>query len=81
MYERAIKADEVKHALLKCEIVEDYPEDRPFPSYLVIGRTKKRRPLHIVVAIDYKGPMLWIITIYEPTLKEWEKGFKKRRQK
>jgi len=33
------------------------------------------------VAIDYKEPMLWIITIYEPTLKEWKKGFKKRRQK
>jgi hypothetical protein len=32
------------------------------------------------VAIDEEEPMLWIITVYEPDLFEWEEGFEKRRK-
>ena len=63
MYERKIFADEVKEALTKGKIVENYPEDRP---------------LHVVVAIDVKEQMLWIIAAYEPGFEEWEQGFKRR---
>ena len=78
MYERKIFADEVKEALTKGEIVENYPEDRPPPSCLILGYTGKDRPLHVVVAIDVKEQMLWVITAYEPGLEEWEQGFKRR---
>jgi len=80
MHQRGIFADEVKEALLSGEIVEDYPRDRPLPSYLVLGYTTKRRPLHIVVAVDPEEAILWVITVYEPKPEEWEEGFKKRRQ-
>jgi hypothetical protein len=64
-----------------CELVEDYPNDYPLPSGLVLGYTEHRRPIHAVVALDEEAEMIWLITVYEPTLEEWEKGFKKRREK
>ncbi len=79
MHERKIHADEVKDALTKGEIVEDYPDDRPLPSYLVLGYTMKERPVHAVVAIDMEDKMLWIITVYEPNLENWENEFRRRR--
>ncbi len=81
MQERKISADEIKEVLNNCEIIANYEDDFPLPSYLVLGRTSKNRYLHIVVAIDVKNYMLWIITVYEPNLSEWEIGFKKRRRK
>jgi hypothetical protein len=52
MRQRKIAADEVKDALLICKIIEDYPEDRPLPSGLVLGYTKNNRVIHAVVALD-----------------------------
>jgi len=80
MHQRKILADEVREVLLRSEVVENYPRDRPFPSYLVLGYTKRGRPLHAVVAVDVEEPILWVITLYEPNLEEWQEGFKKRRK-
>lgn len=35
-----IREHEVYEASQSCEVVEDYPEDEPYPSALVLGRTK-----------------------------------------
>ena len=80
MYQRKILADEVREALLGGEIIEEYRKDKPLPSYLVLGYTTRQRPLHIVVAVDPEEPTVWVVTVYEPKLEEWEEGFKKRRQ-
>lgn len=80
MNQRKISADEVKTSLLNCKIIEDYPEDYPLPSGLVLGYTENNRPIHTVAALDESEEMLWIITVYEPTLLEWEEGFNKRRK-
>ncbi|MBT1076906.1 DUF4258 domain-containing protein [Geobacter grbiciae] len=79
MHQRRINADEVKEALLSCTLVEDYPSDRPLPSGLVLGRTSDGRVMHAVVAIDVVEPMLWVITVYEPSLSDWLEGFEQRR--
>ena len=81
MHQRKIFADEVKAMLLKCELIEDYPDDYPLPSGLVFGYTKQNRPIHAVAALGEDAEMIWLITVYEPTLEEWENGFKKRRIK
>ena len=80
MHQRKIAADEVKTALQSCKIIEEYPQDRPLPTGLLLGYTGSNRPLHAVVALDEGEDMLWIITVYEPTLLEWEEGFEKRRK-
>lgn len=37
MIERDIKRPSVTEAILNGEIIEDYPEDFPFPSCLILG--------------------------------------------
>lgn len=81
MRQRKITADEVKEALQGCKIIEYYPEDRPLPSGLILGYTENNRAIHAVVTLDEDEDRLWIITVYEPTLLEWEKGYEKRRKR
>jgi hypothetical protein len=69
MHQRGITADEVKAVLQDCALVEDYPDDYPLPSMLVLGYTSDNRPVHGVVAL------------HEPTLTVWKEGFKERRAK
>ena len=53
------------------KIIEQYPEDRPFPSCLVYGKTRKGRPLHVVCALVAEEKILVIITVYEPDPTLW----------
>ncbi len=77
--ERGIRADEVKEALINGEIIEDYPEDNPLPSCLLLGYTEKRKPIHAVIAIDMDDRIIWVITVYSPSDEEWENGYKRRK--
>jgi hypothetical protein len=72
-------AKEVEEALLNGVVIEDYSDTEPLPSYLVLGYTKAKRPLHTVVGIDSAEQMIWAITVYEPNPGEWEEGFSLRR--
>ena len=49
MYQRVISDAEVRHVIATGETVEDYPDDTPYPSRLVLG-WNGRRPIHVVVA-------------------------------
>jgi hypothetical protein len=84
MRQRGISSDEVKEALQNCKIIESYPNDHPFPSGLVVGYTSNKRAIHAVLIIGEENKedgMLWIITVYEPNVFEWEEGFEKRRKR
>ena len=37
MFLRRISEDNVRHVLASGEVIEDYPEDTPYPSRLVLG--------------------------------------------
>ena len=75
--QRKIEAQEVEQAISTGEIIEDYPTDPRGPSCLILGYTKKGRPLHIVCGKVQEG--LLIITEYEPSPEEWESDWKRRR--
>ena len=81
MYQRNISVDEVKRALQDCKMVEYYPDDYPLPSCLILGYIESKKAIHAVIGIDEQEAMLWVITVYEPNLLEWEEGFEKRRKK
>jgi len=66
-----IRESEVKEALQSGEVIEEYPEDKPYASFLVYGRTKKNRPLHIVCAPVTEEEILVIITVYRPDPDQW----------
>lgn len=78
MYQRDISEPEVRHVIAMGEIVEDYPDDTPYPSRLVLG-WHGQRPLHVVVADNSDDKENIVITVYEPDLTEWESDFKRRK--
>jgi len=61
------------------EIIEEYPKDKYFPSYLVYSHFQNRI-FHILFASDFEGDNVRIITAYYPSLEEWEEDFKTRRR-
>jgi uncharacterized protein DUF4258 len=80
LFERDISRQSVFNVLKSGEIIETYQQENLLPAFLILGYDKKD-PLHIVVALDQENRLLWIITVYKPTLEEWEAGFKIRRKK
>jgi len=79
MFERNISTDDVRQVLENGEMVEEYPEDKPFPSKLILGRIGSR-PLHVVVAHDKATNEKIVITVYEPEPTMWEADFKRRKR-
>jgi len=75
--ERKIFLDDIESAILNGEIIEEYSNDTPFPSCLILGNSAENLPLHIVVSADEE--FLYIITAYYPNLQKWNEDFKTRR--
>lgn len=78
MFERNIKVEEIKSILINPTILNYYEEDKPYPSYLLLG-WQNDRPLHLVVALNKENKETIIITAYEPTLEEWNDSFNIRK--
>ena len=78
MFQRGLTAGEVRKVIDLGEIVVSYPEDKPFPSYLLLYWIKKR-PIHVVVAVDEEMGMCLVITAYIPQTSQWHSDFKTRR--
>ncbi|OGF66828.1 MAG: hypothetical protein A2Y62_10620 [Candidatus Fischerbacteria bacterium RBG_13_37_8] len=79
MMERGIYRDEIMEVLLHGEIIEDYPDDKPYPSALILGCIKNQ-PFHVVVALDSASCYCFIITAYKPDIYHFESNHKTRRQ-
>ena len=77
MQQRGILYRDIKMALSSGEIIEEYPDDYPYPSCLVLGYTNENKGLHVVVGLSESK--LWIITAYHPDLEEWCSDLKKRK--
>lgn len=76
MFADNISEREVREVLTHGEIVRTYPEDKPYPSRLVLGFAD-RRPIHVVAA---DGPAFTIvITTYRPDPDLWEQDYKTRK--
>ena len=73
---RDIKLSDIKTAIQSGEIIEQYPDDYPHPSCLILGYSENKQ-LHIV--IGNSGDMLWLITAYLPDSEKWEDDYKTRK--
>ena len=78
MFEREITVSDVEQVLATGEVVEDYPEDRPYPSRLVFGFAGAR-PLHVVAAENIAEQQTIVITVYEPDPTQWDPTFRRRK--
>jgi hypothetical protein len=77
MMERGISRNEVKQAITQGSIIENYPDDSPFPSVLIANFEPE--PLHVVVAYDAESLQCHVITAYRPDLAHFEADFMTRR--
>jgi hypothetical protein len=75
-----ILVDEMLQALDTGEIIEEYPDDQPYYSCLIFGRTLSGRPLHIVCAPVSTERRLIVITTYQPDPDRWEADLKRRKR-
>ena len=78
MGERDISREDAKSCVRNGEIIEDYPEDFPYPSCLIFGGSAGERPLHAVVGTD--GEFLYFITVYHPNTVKLMEDLKTRRK-
>ena len=78
MLERGISRSQVQQTIVEGDIIEEYPEDMPFPSALFLGWFGQQ-PLHVVAAYDKEHRRLHIITAYVPDLGHFESDFITRR--
>ncbi len=62
---------EVHEAICAGEFVEEYPDDQPYPSVLVLGMTKRGRPLHVICAYNQDEDCAIVITVYQPDPQRW----------
>lgn len=79
MFERRISRDDVVWVVEKGTVIEDYPNDTPYPSRLMLGY-RESRPIHVVLAENAEEMTSIIITAYEPSAELWEQGFMRRKQ-
>lgn len=79
MFQRRISVEDVRYVLDTGEIIRDYPDDKPFPSMLILG-WRGAQPLHVVAAHDPYADETIVITVYEPDPEPWEPDYKRKKQ-
>jgi hypothetical protein len=72
--------DEVLSSIPGGEIIENYPDDKPFPSCLIFGTTFHGDPVHSVWAYNLENRWAVLITVYRPDPQRWE-NWRTRRPK
>lgn len=79
LVQRNISMADVQTAILNGELVEDYPNDLPYPSCLILGYRGPGLALHVVCSPDSENEELWLITAYVPDTNKWMDDLKTRR--
>jgi hypothetical protein len=77
--QRFIGRETIIQAADTYEIVEAYPEDKYFPSYLLPGRAGDDA-FHVLFGADVEGQNVRIVTAYYPSPEEWDADLKTRRR-
>jgi len=63
--------DEIVVSVFQGEIIEEYPDDKPYPSCLVYGDTFSGAPVHSVWAYNQENHWAVLITVYRPDPQRW----------
>jgi hypothetical protein len=66
-----IREKEVFETVQSGKVIETYPNDEPYPSCLIYGRTFEERPLHVLCAYTKEEETAIIITAYQPDPDRW----------
>ena len=77
MFQRGIDPKTVALIVAEAETIFEYPDDKPFPSALLLGFYREQA-IHAVVARSLEGKC-HLVTIYWPDPSIWDETFKRRR--
>ncbi|MEW6405445.1 MAG: DUF4258 domain-containing protein [Chloroflexota bacterium] len=79
MFERRVSEEKVKEVVQSGEMIEDYSDEMPYPSALMLGG-HGNQPLHVVMAENTRDHGAVVITVYKPHPSQWKPGFRDRRK-
>lgn len=75
MFFRRISREDVKAIIAYGEIIEEMPDDEPFPSYLILDFVGGQ-PVHVVLSQDVARQTCYVVTAYVPNLGLWNDDFR-----
>ena len=78
MFLRRISKSEVQAVVAYGEVIEERPDDTPFPSYLLLDFLAGR-PIHVVFSYDESTDTGYVVTAYIPDPNLWQDDFRTRR--
>ena len=58
--------EEIYLSVIQGEVIEDYPNDKPYPSCLIMGKNFSDEPIHSVWAYNPENKWVVLITVYRP---------------
>ena len=58
-------------SVVQGEVIEDYADDKPYPSCLIFGRNFSGEPIHSVWAYNPENQWAVLITVYRPDPDRW----------
>ncbi len=67
----AIEDNDLYFSVQHGEVIEEYADDKPFPSCLIYGNDKNNRHIHSVWAYSQKHEIAVLITAYIPDPEKW----------
>ncbi len=81
MFERDISDEVVEKVIKDGKIIEEYLDDKPHPSFLILGYEKNdlKKSIHVVFAKD--GKDIVVITAYRPDESKWTNKYQTRIKK
>ncbi len=80
MFYRRISKKEVEAVIVYGEVIEETPDDTPFPSYLIFDFVEGK-PIHVVCSYDEATDTGYVVTAYIPDPNIWSDDFRIRRQR
>ena len=79
MLEKGISRASEKHIICTGEMIENYPDDKPFPSGLFYG-IRINKKIISVLGYDFTDQKIFLITAYWPDEEHFETDLKTRRR-
>lgn len=79
MFQRSITRDQVIDVIELGEVIADYPNDKPYPSKLILGFVDEI-PVHVVFSENKETATGIVVTAYIPDTSLWGDDYRSRRE-
>ena len=77
--QRGIRGRDIRNAVENGFIIEQYLEDYPYPSCLILGKDMQGQSIHVCMSDE--GSASRIITAYYPDSTKWNDDYSERKEK